>query len=95
MTGRLVTLTWGAAAGATSYVVEAGSASGLANLAVLPVGANPALTVTAPPGTYFVRVRGLNGCGAGDGLERGDRHGFVTGVSPISCSMAWRAMRVT
>ena len=63
--GRLVTLTWSAAAGATSYVVEAGSATGLANLAVLPAGANPALAVTAPPGTYFVRVRGLNGCGTG------------------------------
>ncbi len=63
--GNQVTLSWTASAGAASYVIEAGSASGLANIAVLPVGPNPALTVTAPPGVYFVRLRGLNGCGVG------------------------------
>jgi hypothetical protein len=63
--GNQVPLSWTASAGAASYVIEAGSASGLANIAVLPVGPNPALTMTAPPGVYFVRLRGLNGCGVG------------------------------
>jgi hypothetical protein len=64
VTGQTVRLDWGAAAGASGYVVEAGAASGQANLAVLPTG-NPPLVVDAPPGTYFVRVRGTSGCGVG------------------------------
>ncbi len=63
--GRLVTLNWSVAADAASYLIEAGSASGLANLAVLPVGPNPSVAVTAPAGIYFVRLRGVNGCGVG------------------------------
>jgi hypothetical protein len=63
--GTLVTLNWTAPTGATGYLVEAGSAPGLANLAVLLAGPNPALAVTAPRGTYFVRLRGVNGCGVG------------------------------
>jgi hypothetical protein len=62
--GSLVSLNWNATAGATSYVVEAGSASGLANLAVIDTGSGvPGLMANAPPGTYFVRVRAKNGCG--------------------------------
>ena len=62
--GSLVSLTWGAATGATSYLVEAGSASGLANLAVIDTGSPIlGLQANAPPGTYFVRVRAKNGCG--------------------------------
>jgi hypothetical protein len=62
--GSLVSLTWNASTGATSYVVEAGSASGLANLANIDTGsATPGLLANAPPGTYFVRVRSKNGCG--------------------------------
>jgi hypothetical protein len=47
-------------------VVEAGSASGLADLATISTGAvvTP-FSATAPPGTYFVRVRAVNGAGAG------------------------------
>jgi hypothetical protein len=46
------------------YAIEAGSAPGLANLAVLRTGsAEPSLVVTAPPGRYFVRVRALNAAG--------------------------------
>jgi len=67
--GGLVTLTWSAPATGdlpTSFTVEAGSATGLANLAVLPTGSSSTtLSVTAPPGTYFVRVRATNGAGAG------------------------------
>ena len=65
VTGNQVTLRWTASAGATRYLIEAGSAPGLANLAQLTVGPTPTVTVAAPPGVYFVRLRGLNGCGAG------------------------------
>ncbi len=59
------TLGWGAAFGASGYVVEAGSGPGLANLAVLNVGARLDYQTPAPPGIYFVRVRGRNDCGVG------------------------------
>jgi glucose/arabinose dehydrogenase len=63
--GNTVVLTWTAANGASSYVVEAGFAPGQSNAATLNVLANTSLTVPAPNGVYFVRVRGVNGCGAG------------------------------
>lgn len=61
--GSRVSLSWGGAAGALGYQVEAGASSGLANLAALRVVA-PSLAVDAPRGRYFVRVRSLNLCGA-------------------------------
>lgn len=66
---RRVTLTWGApslGAAPASYVVEAGSASGQSDVATIPTGgAARTLTVTAAPGTYYVRVRGVTGAGPG------------------------------
>lgn len=61
----VVTLSWGAAAGnATTYVVEAGTASGLSNVGALPLGhLDTTFTTPAPPGTYFVRVRAANAFG--------------------------------
>ena len=61
--GRTVSLAWGAAASASSYVLEGGYAPGAVNAAVLDMG--PALSVggAVPPGTYYVRVRGRNACG--------------------------------
>ena len=63
-----VVLTWTAASGTpTSYVIEAGSASGLSNLANSDLGST-ALTFTANnvgAGTYYIRVRGKNACGVG------------------------------
>jgi len=61
--GSVVSLAWVNAAGATSYVVEAGTAAGLTNVAVLDVGVATTLTATASPGTYYVRVRAKNACG--------------------------------
>jgi hypothetical protein len=65
-TGSLVTLTWTVVTNATSYVVEAGSSSGASNIVIIDTGnAVTQLTATAPPGTYFVRVRGKSVCGVG------------------------------
>jgi predicted phage tail protein len=65
--GGLVTLTWNApaSAGATSYLVEAGSDRGMLNLARLSTrDASSVFHAAAPPGRYFVRVRAVNGGGA-------------------------------
>lgn len=64
--GAVVDLSWNAPAGgyvATGYVIEAGSAPGLADLARVPVGNVTRFTTTAPPGVYYVRVRGMNARG--------------------------------
>jgi hypothetical protein len=66
VSGSTVTLTWIAASGApSSYVVEAGSSSGAANLANSDLGTT-ATTYTATgvgAGTYYVRLRARNACG--------------------------------
>jgi hypothetical protein len=62
--GSSVQLAWQAAAGATSYVLEAGSTSGSNNLLVSDTGNVTTLGATAAPGTYFVRIRARNACGS-------------------------------
>lgn len=47
----------------TGYVIEAGSAPGLADLASIQVGDVGKFETMAPPGTYHVRVRSLNARG--------------------------------
>ena len=70
VSGSTVQLDWIAPAGGdavTSYVVEAGSASGLIDLASFDTGST-AVTLTVdgvPAGSYFVRVRAKNGAGSG------------------------------
>jgi predicted phage tail protein len=66
--GSSVTLSWQAPATGGSpsgYVLEAGSASGLSNLAVFPTsGPVTSQTFTGvPAGRYFVRVRAANAAG--------------------------------
>jgi hypothetical protein len=64
--GASVTLAWTQPVGVTTgFVVEAGSAPRLSNLAALPVAAgSTTITVTnVPAGTYYVRLRALNSAG--------------------------------
>jgi hypothetical protein len=52
--------------GPTSFIIEAGSSSGLSNIAMLPLAGDlRSVQVLAPPGEYFVRIRGRNACGVG------------------------------
>jgi hypothetical protein len=65
VSAQTVTLRWSVPApgAADTFVVEAGSAPALANLAILPVGPTASLVTTAPSGAYYVRVRAQNACG--------------------------------
>jgi peptidyl-Asp metalloendopeptidase len=67
--GALVSLSWtpGPAGGPPeSWLVGAGSSSGVTDIAVLNTGGpEPAFTTTAAAGRYFVRVAGQNPCGIG------------------------------
>ncbi len=61
-----VQLTWAPAAGAASYVVDVGSASGLSDVGQLTTHAATSLTASdVKTGTYFTRVRARNLCGVG------------------------------
>lgn len=67
VTGQTVSLSWtGPAAPVTGYVVEAGTASGLANLGALRVGPASSLVLPGvPSGAYAVRVRAVTSAGSG------------------------------
>ena len=66
MTGNRVIATWAdpiESAPITGYRVEAGSATGLANIATLPVGTASFSFEPVPNGFYFLRVRAVNAAG--------------------------------
>ena len=89
VSGSLVTLNWLVGVGgcaATAYVVQAGSAAGLSDIALFNVGNALTLSVDAPPGAYFVRVVAVNafgGSGASNELPVlvGDLTGLWFGTS--------------
>ena len=62
--GDRVTIQWSAVAGATSYLVEAGSAPGASDIAVQPVAAPMLVAEGVPSGVYYVRVRAVGAGGA-------------------------------
>ena len=62
--GATVRLTWNRSAGAQGYRLEAGTASGLADLVNADMGDVTAFEGLVPRGTYFVRVRAVNAQGA-------------------------------
>jgi FlaG/FlaF family flagellin (archaellin) len=63
--GSTATLSWNASAGSpASYLIEAGSSAGSADIAVVDTGtAATTLSATVGAETYFVRVLGQNACG--------------------------------
>jgi glucose/arabinose dehydrogenase len=69
--GASVRLSWTRVAGARSYRIEAGSATGQANLVNTDLGNVDAFEGVVPPGTYFVRVRTVGASGtSGPSNER-------------------------
>ena len=67
VTGSTVSLTWTAPAGPViGYVLEGGTALGLANLGAIQVGAVTSFVAPgAPPGVYAIRVRAITSAGSG------------------------------
>lgn len=72
VSGGNVMLSWsapppGAGPSVTSYVLSAGSASGLADITVFDTGNTArSLGAVAPPGVYFLRAAARNACGVGE-----------------------------
>ena len=65
--GGTVSITWSAPTSggtATGYQLQAGSAPGLANIAVMPLTGTGVTVPNVPNGTYYVRVVATNGAGA-------------------------------
>jgi hypothetical protein len=63
---RTVTLSWAPPTEMTTgFVVEAGSAPGLADLASMEVSGSTIAVPNVPPGSYYVRVRSRNDLGVG------------------------------
>jgi hypothetical protein len=71
--GRTVSIDWDPPTTgdpATSYMLEVGTAPGLANLLVAPLGSATTFSAAGvPDGTYWLRVRGANAAGPGDASE--------------------------
>jgi Metallo-peptidase family M12B Reprolysin-like/Bacterial Ig domain len=67
--GRTISIAWTAPTTGdpvTNYVLEVGSAPGLSNLVVVPVGAGLSFVAPGvPDGTFWLRVRGSNAAGMG------------------------------
>jgi hypothetical protein len=66
--GNLVTLSWNNPAAPnlpSRFQIHVGSVAGASNLLIHTTTSNAtSFQAVAPPGTYFVRVKGLNDCGA-------------------------------
>jgi hypothetical protein len=106
--GSTVTLTWSANGNdaATTFVIEAGSAPGLANLANFPTSAATSFSASGVgAGTYYVRVRAQNNAGvsgasneailivgaAGCTSAPNASGGLVTSVSGSTVTLTWNA----
>jgi hypothetical protein len=67
--GRTISITWTAPATGdpvTGYTLEVGSAAGLANLLVVPMGPGTSFVAPGvPDGVFWLRVRGSNAAGSG------------------------------
>ncbi len=67
--GRGVTFSWAApltGGAVVGYVIEAGSGPGMSDIARAPVAGTSVSAPNVPPGTYYVRVRAVNGTGPGE-----------------------------
>jgi hypothetical protein len=66
VSGNLLTVQWAGAPGATSYLLEVGTAPGLANALSANVGGSTTQQFNlsgVPPAAYYMRVRTIGSCG--------------------------------
>ena len=63
VSGGVVSLSWQPSRGATEYIVEAGTASGLTNVFNGSVGRATSISGSVPAGRYFARVRARDAFG--------------------------------
>ena len=63
VTGSLVVVAWNVPPGTTTTVLEAGYGPGATNFTFSFASPAAGVSVNAPPGTYYVRVRAVNACG--------------------------------
>ncbi len=64
LSGINLSLAWTAPAGAvTGYTLQAGTATGLSNVATLALGPQPSISGPVAGGTFFARVTASNACG--------------------------------
>jgi len=63
--GNVISVSWTAVGGATSYTLGAGSSTGASNFFNASVGLTTAVSAPVAPGTYFIRVRASSACGQG------------------------------
>jgi hypothetical protein len=61
--GTAVSLRWGASPTAAMYWLDAGSVPGASDVGSFPLSMATSVTVGAPLGVYFVRVRAASACG--------------------------------
>jgi hypothetical protein len=61
--GSAVSLRWGASPTAAMYWLDAGSVSGASDVGSFPLSIATSVTVGAPLGVYYVRVRAASACG--------------------------------
>jgi hypothetical protein len=85
VSGSVVTLSWAAPVGGdppTSYQIQAGSSAGQTNIASFDTGstATTLAIFNVPAGTYFVRVRAVNGAGASASSNEVQ---VVVGAAPV------------
>lgn len=100
--GQRLDLAWTAAAGAASYVLEIGTTPG-GPYARRNIGALTTFNVTAPEGTYYLRVRGLNAQGEGPPSNEvtamvvgtlqapGAPSGLTSSVAGSNVTLSWTA----
>jgi subtilisin-like proprotein convertase family protein len=68
LSGHWVVFSWEPPVAGTviGYVIEAGTAQGLTNLALISIGPLTSFSAEVPEGTYFARLRATNAAGAGN-----------------------------
>jgi predicted phage tail protein len=105
VSGSSAVISWDTAAGggaSSSYLLEAGSATGLSNIATVPVASTSFSVPSVPNGTYFVRVRATGGGGTGPAsvetsfsigggpvLPPGAPTNLTSSVSGATVTLAW------